>query len=541
MEGGSLHPRSFKFILTDNQLKFGKNLLETASRDGDSEELHPILHRFLFGMLAESDPSVLSDNFNCTMERVIILLQLKSDLTFRDPNTISHSISGLQWGARAIFLTEAIRRGDETFTYTDNTSFPNPDYVTPTAKVVEETVEKPMCSPYKTIQYWLRETHEIARNAHGEARVTWTNEEQEETMLYNDTLISIERMGDMFRDLMTDVEQLISRNLFYNKKFLFELPTIVHDNIADHQLEYSWMTDARNAPWTSHYGENFFYRQYILTLPSKERHFETQITPTLAARKWLIDLEDFKVLTGILLKLTGGGCPRDSEMLSLQLETSSTGHRAFYFIGREMIMLQEYDKMSYTRSEPAPIPHVVFPRLARAMAIYLLVLRPYELLLNYTLFGAENMRELKYLYFVNGKGRLPQEVLSNRIGQIMTHYFGSRLTSRDLRHILHAITTHTTPPEFNSVGAVNYGIRSFHHTERIGKNIYGRELRGFGILHPEEALQFLCVSHHGLPCPKPSYSYPPGFKTYAQLMGSWSEQQSACLPFPSQFSFFRSC
>lgn len=431
------------------------------------------------------------------MERFIIGMHLKEDLIFKDPDEISHAIAGLQWGVRAILLTEIYRRAEEILPNDDVGLLPN--YITPCHDVLNESIHSDNLLPYHTIQYWLSKTHSIARGSHGKARLTWT--EDDTSMIYNDALISINRMGEMFLDLMKSVEDLTKQKLFCGRQFKFELPDVIHDDISNHSLGFSFLSDERNRCWTSDY-DDIFARQYASSLVGPNRHIDEQGFLTPAARGWLNEVTDFKIQTGVLLKLTGGGCPRDTEMLSLQLDETPTGHRAFYFVKNEMIMVQNYDKMSYTRNQQAPIPRVVFQRLARVLVIYLMVIRPYEKVLRHKLCrdnespvneSLENFKETKALYFVHELGKFAPKTLSNKVAELMLEYFGSRLTSRDLRHILHGIIVHTTPSEFLTRGSSNYGILSFNHSTEIGEKHYGVELKSFGILHPEEAIQFLNV------------------------------------------------
>jgi len=315
-------------------------------------------------------------------------------------------------------------------------------------------------------------------------------------MVYKGTPISIRRLGEMNNALTSEIEKELDDGIFFGKNVPFSIPEVVYDDISCKSVGYSWSTEKRNAPWTSQYSDDYFLHNIILSDARLSREIlSPNIGVSTRARLWYIKLQEWKVKVGLLLKMACGGSLRDSEQLELLLFETPSARRNFFFVIDEVVMVPEYDKMSYSRSDTSIVPRVLYPRLAVIFAKYQLIVYPFETILRSLLCEDMKLYELtKWMMFVDENGRFPKSVLSKLLSKLMTDWFGHALGSSDIRHITQAIINHTTPPECMTIGLANFGTTSLNHSVVTGRKIYALFLNSFGNQHPEETEQYMRVS-----------------------------------------------
>jgi hypothetical protein len=419
------------------------------------------------------------------------MLQLKQDLYFKPVYQFSSSIAGLQWDFRAIMYEEILRRAKDPHDRSYNPDHPN--YVQACEDVVNQCIHHLPTSPYSQVQYWLGKTHPIAQSTPGEGKLLWAADER--TMTYMGTSISIDQLGELFRQLTSECEEAMRKDLLFEVDVPFELPEVIHDDISVSTRTFSWIQHPGNLEFTSRYNDDYFMKHVVLANSQiREKMWNVSGSVTSSARAWLIRLNDFKLNVAVLLKLACACAMRDTEMLELVLEETATSRRSFYFLQGEMVVISAYDKMSYLRETVKNIPHSVYRRLATLIAQYHLIIHPFEILLRHAITtDMTSFLQLRYHFLADERGKFKTDLISSRIGNLMEAKFGTKLKTRDLRHIIQAIITHCIPAQYLTTGLVNFGLRALNHSEQTGRVHYARDIQSFGAQHPEETTQYLAV------------------------------------------------
>lgn len=503
-----LHPDSpfdeeetprYGFYLTVNQLRLGREVMalvgsvdpKYAGKEGE-EELYVLtrqkLHEFFFSLLAEAHKKVNTDSYCCTFTRCMLILCLNEEGHLKAVHNYSQPLAALQWIFRSIMYNEVRDRAKEE-------SPDCPDLVASAANVVDLVAKKLLVGPYHQVQVWLERTRHLAFSG-GQGSICWSAKDA--TLVFTGTPIPIKKYGYMLENMTNDVENIFAKEILFGKDIPFEIPDHVYDDPSCSATGYSFATDVGNRKWCGKYADNFLAKKVIGEDPELARKM---LAPggewvKYEARQWFLKLQAVKEKIGLLLKLACGGSLRDSEQLEALLSETPTARRSFFFVAKEMVMAIEYDKMSYMESSDGwkPMPHTLYPELAKVMAKYILIVHPFELFLRRLLSSEPGVYEkYKRSLFVDEKGPYDEKTLTNILGELTLEYFGRKLTSANLRHITQAIITHTTPPEFLTTGLVNYGMKSLNHSEATARAIYALAVNSIGSMDPEELEQFMKV------------------------------------------------
>lgn len=487
-------PQRYGFYLTPTQLQRGKDLFTAASAlrpelSNDQvlyEEVIPLLHSFLYSLLSAHSEIVNSDSKCCTFMRLMMILIISNDGKFKDCHTFSQPLAGLQWCMRAVLYREIQIRSVEL-----NASIPN--LVLASEQVVSEAINSLPAGPYQEIQRWLRVTKVLANRSTGHLSAIWGRVDN--VLNYDGYNIPITKMGAMYGGLTKNVEDVLYRDILFGKNIPFKLPSTVHDDFNCTTEGHSWVKNKGNQTWLKEFGDDYFLMKVIAEdVELTKAMVSPSGYPTAKARKWYMQLKEWKVEVGILLKLACGGSLRDSEQMQLLLCESPGRRRSFFFVGNEMVMCPEYGKMETLQGDSKPNPRAVYDRLRDVLALYMVVIYPYEVYIRGLLADDKNFYyTTRFMMFADEKAVYDDKIFSKRIAELTEIWLGVRFTSSDLRQITAAILEHSVPSELTTMGYANFAQRALGHTESIAQRYY-KSTMFLGTLSTQEAYQLLAVS-----------------------------------------------
>jgi len=306
----------------------------------------------------------------------MLAIELNDQGNFKAAHNLSQPLAAFQWCMRGVMYMEMKRRSVER-----NPDLPN--IIESCIEVMDEAALKLPSCPYRQVQIWLRKTHVVARTVSGDVRLMWAKDGI--TLVYQGTLISILRSGEMLRTVMDRIETKLEEEIFIGVKFPFEIPEEVNDDISDLSLEYNWLKHPENEAWLSLYGNDYFMRVILPKVPGIRGNMaKLSLGVSPEGKKWLIKLRELKIEIGVILKLVCGSSMRDTELFEILLENTANSKRSFFWLVQEMVMVSEYLKMSY-QNEGNVTPHALFLRIAKVIAIYHVIIYPFELVLHFIL------------------------------------------------------------------------------------------------------------------------------------------------------------
>lgn len=320
---------------------------------------------------------------------------------------------------------------------------------------------------------------------------------------------SVHGLREIIHESLDEADRILSQEILFGLAFplLEKLGGTIYDDPAIHDSGFSFLKDRRNAfPDAC----ESFMKTLLQASDPEIKHFfgftigEKWVWRKQACFEWLQRCQRFLRHLLVSSHFTHGQPTRGTELMSTTFANLPNYPRSIVFIANEAVNALSVSKTDSMTQRRNVSPHWLCPRGSRQLLIYLLLVRPVEIMIAQALLPIDVAQAYSFYLFTGLKGRWDSSFLSNVLYNVTREKLGpeSGFTLASLRQILIAIYhrfCNSLYAETESKTALEdfmeeIGDRQANHSSRIAKAHYGIQPSEIGVIASSKMRAFRVVS-----------------------------------------------
>ncbi|KAK7685372.1 hypothetical protein QCA50_011234 [Cerrena zonata] len=299
-------------------------------------------------------------------------------------------------------------------------------------------IEKEDTTPFNMIRSLQHRASAISYSTPNVTNIWWTDRVNFQSLVWSGNEIHLSQITSMFHNMETEMMNIWSNDLLLNTDAKVDITGHISDDLDDHSVGYSFLTDRRNTMFR----KQDQLLKAILANPAAKAKIVVATTSGYAWRrdglfKWL---QDYAILQGLIflrVEMLGGAPGRGSELFSMMYCNIMTRIRNLFIIGTYICVLRNYHKSGANSGVDKLIPHALDAFTGNLLIQSLALARPMAEIFAEILFPDNT--EVSKLYqsrlFVKINRAFTTDDLSNLMAEKSQASLGFRLTVNPWRHI----------------------------------------------------------------------------------------------------------
>lgn len=485
------------FTLTDAQLEAAEFLKDALDENRTADSLLPYVVHLSYAIITGPFPS--TSPVPPALLAYCVYANATGNGIVADPGAVGPFLAGVQFMIRSVILFRAVGRA--------KTSEEDPERQGPalTLYAAVET-EMPWVSelggtPFAWVRRMVHLAAKLANSGNYMPKFMWCDKEGQ-SFMFEGNKITVNEVSKLMKasiKVVHDRAEEMYEALGVPKKFTGYW-TGLRDNLAERNGNYNFTRHSSNIRVTE------IAKDALKSVLNSERFGKVldgkMVWHHKKIRTALQSSAAFLKALLVAMYLTGGQPPRGPELTRCLLVNHAGRIRNIFTYDDHAITVLFANKTSYSGSGDKAIARVYPQDLSWIILMYILIIRPIELVLASYLGIDETMLEQDRTYLFSLLGRLfDSEDLSGGLRQLVgvcLKEFPKGLGLSDTRQVLTYMSQKTVAREVTQERVALLDLQAGHTTE-IAKRWYGKEEHYFsGSLTEDELKAYMEISfaHH---------------------------------------------